>query len=72
MGKKIVYEFQKERVNISMKKKSCVECKKYRKFVNPNVSDVLDKIVLFIVCRRCVNVESTEILKVIGLLDNIK
>ena len=55
-----------------MKKKSCIECKKYRKFVNPNVSDILDKIVLFIICSRCVNVESTEILKVIGLLDNIK
>ena len=55
-----------------MKKKSCVECKKYRKFVNLNVSDILDKTVLFIICSKCVNVESTEILKVIGLLDNIK
>ena len=40
---KNVYSYERERMNIPMKKIYCVECDKYRKFVNPKVSYLFNK-----------------------------
>ena len=64
-----------------MKKLYCVICNTYRKFEKPKISYLLEKIlVLFIVCSNCKNEdekmfkeqESTEILKNLGLINNIE
>ena len=63
-----------------MKKLYCVICGKYRKFEKPKISYLLHKIlVLPIICSKCKNEdekifkeeESTEILKILGLIENM-
>ena len=63
-----------------MKKLYCVICGKYRKFEKPKISYLLEKIlVLSIICSKCKNEdeklskveESIEILKLLGLIENI-
>ena len=63
-----------------MKKLYCVICGKYRKFEKPKISYLLEKtLVLSIFCSKCKNedekifkeVGSIEILKIIGLIENI-
>ena len=63
-----------------MKKLYCVICCKYRKFEKPKISYVLEKaLVLSIICSKCKNEggkifkkeESVEILKILGLIENI-
>ena len=59
-------------------KSYCVECNKYRKLVNPNISLIFDKnMSLFITCNKCADnndsifkkEDSTEILKILGLIE---
>ena len=63
-----------------MKKLFCVICGKYRKFEKPKISFLLQKaLALSIFCSKCKNKyeklfkdeESTEILKILGLIENI-
>ena len=63
-----------------MKKIQCVICGKYRKFEKPKISYLLEKtLVLSIICSKCKNEdeklfkeeESIEILKILGLIENI-
>ena len=63
-----------------MKNLYCIICGKYRKFEKPKISYLLEKIlVLSIICSKCKNgdekilreEESIEILKVLGLIENI-
>ena len=63
-----------------MKKLYCVICSKYRKFKNPKISYILEKtLVISIICSKCKNEdekifqeeESIEILKILGLTENI-
>ena len=63
-----------------MKKIYCVICGKYRKFEKPKISYLLEKtLVLSIICSKCKNEdekifqeeESVEILKIIGLIENV-
>ena len=63
-----------------MKKLYCVICGKYRKFEKPKISYLLEKtLVLSIICSKCKNEdeklfkeeESIEILKILGIIDNI-
>ena len=63
-----------------MKKLYCVICGKYRKFEKPKISYLLEKtLVLSIICSKCKNEdekifkeeESIEILKILGLIENI-
>ena len=67
-------------INKNMKKLYCVICGKYRKFEKPKISYLLEKtLVLSIFCSKCKNedekifqeVGSIEILKIIGLIENI-
>ena len=59
-----------------MEKLYCVVCGKYRKFEKPKISYLL---VLSIICSKCENKdeklfkeeELSEILKVLGLIENI-
>ena len=64
-----------------MKKLYCVICNKYRKFEKPKILYLLEKIlVLSIICSKCKSEaekifkqeESIEILKVLGLINNIE
>ena len=59
----------------------CVICGKYRKFEKPKISYLLEKtLVLSIICSKCKNEDekifkeedSIEILKMLGLIENIK
>ena len=63
-----------------MNKLYCVMCSKYRKFEKPKISYLLEKtLVLSIICSKCKNEdekifkeeESIEILKILGLIENI-
>ena len=62
-----------------MKKLHCAICGKYRKFGKPKISYLLEKtLVLSIICSKCKNEdeklfkeESIEILKILGLIENI-
>ena len=63
-----------------MKELYCVTCGKYRKFKKPKRSYLLEKtLVLSITCSKCKNEdgklfkeeESIEILKILGLIENI-
>ena len=63
-----------------MKKLYCVICSKCRKSEKPKISYLLEKsLVLSIICSKCKNEdekivkeeESFEILKIIGLIENI-
>ena len=63
-----------------MKKLYCIICGKYKKFEKPKISYLLEKtLVLSIICSKCKNEdekvfkeeESTEILKILGLIENI-
>ena len=63
-----------------MKKLYCVICGKYRKFEKPKISYVLEKTLVFsIICSKCKNEDeklfkeekSIEILKILGLIENI-
>ena len=63
-----------------MKKVYYVICSKHRKFEKPKMSYLLEKILVFsVVCSKCKNEdekifkeeELTEILKVLGLIENI-
>ena len=63
-----------------MKKLYCGICGNYRKFEKPKISYLLEKtLVLSIICNKCKNEEekifkekeSIEILKVLGLIENI-
>ena len=63
-----------------MKKLYCVNCSKYRKFENPKILYLLEKtLVLSITCSKCKNKyekifkeeKSIEILKILGLINNI-
>ena len=62
-----------------MKKLYCVICGKYRKFENPKISYIVEKtLVLSIISSKCKNKnrkifkeESIEILKILGLIENI-
>ena len=61
-----------------MKKLYCVICGKYRKFEKPKTSNLLG-LVVSIICSKCKNEdenlfkeeESIEILKILGLIENI-
>ena len=64
-----------------MKKLYCIICGKYRKFEKPKISYLLEKtLVLSIICSKCKNEdekifkeeESIEILKILGLINNIE
>ena len=63
-----------------MKKLYYIICGKYKKFEKPKISYLLEKtLVLSIICSKCKNEdekvfkeeESTEILKIFGLIENI-
>ena len=63
-----------------MKKLHCPICAKYKKFEKHKISYIFKKaLVLFITCSKCKNIEeksfkeeeSIEILKIIGLVENI-
>ena len=63
-----------------MKKLYCVICGKYSKFDKPKISYIFGKIlVLSIICSKCKSAdektfkekESIEILKILGLIENI-
>ena len=63
-----------------MEKLFCVICDKDRKFEKPKISYLLEKtLVLSIICSKCKNEdekifkeeESIEILKILGLIENI-
>ena len=65
-----------------MKKMYCVICDKCRKFEKPKISYISEKTLvlsLSIICSKCTNEdkkilkeeESIEILKIIGLIENI-
>ena len=63
-----------------MKKLYCIICGKYKKIEKPKISYLLEKtLVLSIICSKCKNEdekvfkeeESTEILKILGLIENI-
>ena len=63
-----------------MKKLYCVISRKYRKFREPKILYLLEKtLVLSIICSKCKNEdekifkeeESIEILKILGLIENI-
>ena len=62
-----------------MKKLHCVICSKHRKFEKPKISYLLEKtLVLSIICSKCKNEDekifkedSIEILKILGLIENI-
>ena len=63
-----------------MKKIYCVICCKYRKFEKSKISYLLETtLILSIICSKCKNEdeklfkeeESTEILEVLGLIENI-
>ena len=64
-----------------MKKLYCVICRKYRKFEKPKISYLSEKtLVLSLICYKCKNEyekifkekESIEILKILGLINNIE
>ena len=64
-----------------MKKLYCVISGKYRKFEKPKISYLLEKTLVFsIICVKCKNEfekkfkeeESIEILKILGLIENIQ
>ena len=40
---------KKKRMNISMKEMYYVDCNKYRKIVNSNISNIFDKILVFLI-----------------------
>ena len=58
-------------------KTNCVECNKYRKLVNPNISLIFDKNMSLFICNKCAHnndsifkkEDSTEILKILGLIE---
>ena len=63
-----------------MKKIYCVLCGKYRKLEKPKILYIFDKtLVVSIICSKCKNEDdkifkggkSTEILKIIALIENI-
>ena len=63
-----------------MQKLNCVICSKYRKSKNPKISHMLEKkLILSVICGKCKNQderiskeeESIEILKILGLIENI-
>ena len=63
-----------------MKKLYCIICGKYRKLEKPKLSYLLEKtLLLSIICSKCKNEdeklfkeeESIEILKILGLIENI-
>ena len=63
-----------------MKKLYCAICHNFRKFEKPKISYLLEKtLVLSVICIKCKNEdeksfkeeESIEILKIIGLIENI-
>ena len=63
-----------------MKKLYSIICGKYRKFEKPKISYILEKtLILSIICSKCKNEdekifkeeESIEILKILGLIENI-
>ena len=63
-----------------MKQLYCVICGNYRKFEKPIISYLFEKtLVLSIICSKCKNEvgklfkeeESIEILKILGLIENI-
>ena len=63
-----------------MKKLRCPICAKHKKFEKHKISYIFEKaLVLFIICSKCKNIEekvikeeeSIEILKIIGLVENI-
>ena len=65
---------------IKMKKLYCVICGKNRKFEKPKISNILEKtLVLSIICSKCKTEdekifkeeEIIEILKILGLIENI-
>ena len=65
---------------IKMKKLYCVNCGKNRKFEKPKISNILEKtLVLSIICSKCKTEdekifkeeEIIEILKILGLIENI-
>ena len=62
-----------------MKKMDCTECNKFRKFEKPRLSYIFNEtLVIYIICGKCggnndtvfKKEESTEILKVLGLVNN--
>ena len=57
-----------------MKKLYCVICSKYRKSEKPEISYLLEKALVFsIICSKCRwnKQESIEILKILGLIENM-
>ena len=63
-----------------MKKIYCTKCKKYKEFKKPKISYICDRILLFSsICKKCRSEdekifqeeESIEILKIIGLINNV-
>ena len=62
-----------------MERLYCVICGKYRKFKNSKTSYIFEKKIVFsIICSKCGNEdekifkeESIEILKILGLIENI-
>ena len=63
-----------------MKKLHCVVCDRYKTFEKPKISYILEKtLVISIICSKCKNEdekifkeeESIEILKILGLIENI-
>ena len=63
-----------------MKKIYCIICGMYRKFKNPKISSIFENtLVLSIVCTMCKSEdekifkeeESIDILKILGLIENI-
>ena len=66
---------------VGMRKICCIKCKKYRKFMKPKLSYICHKtLLLSSICNKCwgedekvsMEQESTEILKILGLNNNIE
>ena len=66
---------------VRMRKIYCIKCKKYKNFLKPKISCICYKILLlFSICKKCwsederifMEQESVEILKMLGLINNIE
>ena len=64
-----------------MRENYCIKCKKYKKFIKPKTSYICYKIFLLSsICNKCgsedkklfMEQESIEILKILGLINNIE
>ena len=61
--KNFIKNIKKKSMNLSMKEMYYVECKKYRKIVNPNISNIFIKYQFFLILAVNVIIITIEYLK---------